>query len=133
MQTITPPTNCSLRDIVTKNVRRIEDLMLIWRSDDRTVLSIYSYCAISNSDSSFTLTFRISGYLGRTLYWSCHRSLLPLVGVATIAPPSPTKPKKGKAALPIKSDRNVKYEEDEEENGEEGGGLSQSGKELNKL
>ncbi|GJY47052.1 hypothetical protein Tco_0436115 [Tanacetum coccineum] len=70
---ITPATNCSLRCrrslcchrpwfvvmIVTKNVRRIEDLMLIWRSDDRTVLSIYSYCAISNSDSSFTLTFRI--------------------------------------------------------------------------
>ncbi|GKB81307.1 hypothetical protein Tco_0948202 [Tanacetum coccineum] len=43
--------------------------------------------------------------LGRTLYWSCHCSLLPPVGVATVAPPSPTKPKKGKAALPLKSDR----------------------------
>ncbi|GJW64717.1 hypothetical protein Tco_0116601 [Tanacetum coccineum] len=43
--------------------------------------------------------------LGRTLYWICHRSLLPPVGVATVAPPSPNKPKKGKAALPLKSDR----------------------------
>ncbi|GJV54453.1 hypothetical protein Tco_1450194 [Tanacetum coccineum] len=43
--------------------------------------------------------------LGRTLYRSCHYSLLPPVGVATVAPPSPTKPKKGKAALPLKSDR----------------------------
>ncbi|GJV48030.1 hypothetical protein Tco_1438242 [Tanacetum coccineum] len=43
--------------------------------------------------------------LGRTLYWSCHCSLLPPVGVATVALPSPTKPKKGKAALPLKSDR----------------------------
>ncbi|GKE31861.1 hypothetical protein Tco_1451183, partial [Tanacetum coccineum] len=60
----------------------------------------------------------------------CHRNLLPPVGVATVAPPSPTKPKKGKAALLLKSDRD---EEDEEENGEEGGGLSQSRKELKKL
>ncbi|GJS84389.1 hypothetical protein Tco_0750930 [Tanacetum coccineum] len=37
--------------IVTKNVRRIEDLMLIWRSNDRTVLSIYSYCAIRDKIS----------------------------------------------------------------------------------
>ncbi|GJV51767.1 hypothetical protein Tco_1447508 [Tanacetum coccineum] len=72
----------------------------------------------------------LNGYLGRTLYWSCHHSLLPPVGVATVAPPSPTKPKKGKAALPLKSDRD---EEGEEENGEDGGGLSQYGKELKKL
>ncbi|GJR22165.1 hypothetical protein Tco_0970692 [Tanacetum coccineum] len=38
-------------EIVAKNVRRIEDLMLIWRSNDRTVLSIYSYCAIRDKIS----------------------------------------------------------------------------------
>nr|GEV56659.1 hypothetical protein [Tanacetum cinerariifolium] len=38
-------------NIVAKNVRRIKDVMLIWRSNDRTVLSIYSYCAISGEIS----------------------------------------------------------------------------------
>ncbi|GJR05477.1 retrovirus-related pol polyprotein from transposon TNT 1-94 [Tanacetum coccineum] len=55
---------------------------------------------ISHEESKTTIDI-----LGRTLYWSCHRNLLPPVGVATVAPPSPTKPKKGKGTLPLESDR----------------------------